>query len=318
MHIHCMDRYHHSHGDAGNTQSAERRVRLVLAVNLVCMIAEIVAGWVYGSLALLADGWHMASHAGALGISLFAYGFARRHADDPAFTFGTGKVGALAGFAGAVVLVMVAILMIWDAVERLINPVPVSYAEAMAVAVIGLLVNVAGVLILREKDHDHHHGHGHHHGHEHDHDHNLRSATLHIMADMLTSVGAIAALAAGMAASWTWMDPAMGMVGAAVILIWARGLLRDTSRVLLDEAEDPALTERIKTMIEADADNRVADLHVWAMRPGRLAAIVSVVTHYPRAAEHYKALLAGVPGLGHVTVEVIAQAGEPCLPVAGL
>lgn len=314
MHIHCMDRHHHSHGETGNTASAERRVRLVLAVNLVCMVAEIVAGWVYGSLALLADGWHMGSHAGALGISLFAYGFARRHADDPAFTFGTGKVGALAGFAGAVMLVMVAIIMIWEAVERLITPVAVSYAEAMAVAVIGLVVNLAGVLILRDKD-DHHH---HDHGHGHEHDHNLRSAMLHIMADMLTSVGAIAALAAGMAASWGWMDPVMGMVGAVVILIWARGLLRDTSRILLDEAEDPALTERIKTLIEADADNRVADLHVWAMRPGRLAAIVSVVTHYPRAAGHYKALLAGVPGLGHVTVEVIAEAGEPCLPVTGL
>lgn len=311
MHTHCMDSYRHPHPDAAASGGAERRVRLVMALTLACMVAEIAAGWAFGSLALLADGWHMASHGAAMSIALFAYAFARRHAADPAFTFGTGKVNALAGFTSAIVLGVVAAMMVWEAAERLMNPVAVSYGEAMTVAVIGLGVNLASVLILDPATGRHHDGEHHHH------DHNLRAATLHVMADLLTSIGAIAALAAGMMASWTWLDPAMGIVGAVVIGIWARGLIRDTARVLLDRAENPGLAEEIRTLIEADADNRVADLHVWAMRPGHLAVIISVVTHYPRKPEHYKGLLTGLPVLGHVTVEVIAHDGKPCLSLDG-
>lgn len=322
MHIHCMDSYRHPHADSVASGNAERRVRLVMILTLLCMVAEIAAGWAFGSLALLADGWHMASHGAAMTIALFAYAFARRHASDPAFTFGTGKVNALAGFASAIVLGVVAVMMIWEAVQRLMTPVAVSYGEAMIVAVVGLVVNLASVLILDPPGghgHDHAHAHDDHdHGQLHHHDHNLRAATLHVMADLLTSVGAIAALAAGMMASWAWLDPAMGIVGAVVIAVWARSLVRDTARVLLDQAENPALAEEIRSLIEADADNRVADLHVWAMRPDHLAVIVSVVTHYPREPEHYKGLLAAIPTLRHVTVEVISHGGEPCLPVAGL
>ncbi|EME68931.1 Co/Zn/Cd efflux system component [Paramagnetospirillum caucaseum] len=313
MHIHCMDSYRHPHADSAVSDRSERRVRLVLILTVLCMAGEIAAGWAFGSLALLADGWHMASHGAAMTIALFAYAFARRHAADPAFTFGTGKVNALAGFTSAIVLGVVAVMMVWEAAQRLLTPVAVSYGEAMAVAVIGLAVNLASVLILDPPG-----GHGHEDGHDHHahgHDHNLRAATLHVMADLLTSVGAIAALGAGMMASWDWLDPAMGLVGAAVIGWWARGLIRDTARVLLDKAENPALAGEIRALIEADADNRVADLHVWAIRPGHLAAIVSVVTHYPRDPEHYKELLAAIPALDHVTVEVIGHGGEPCLPV---
>lgn len=313
MHIHCMDSYRHPHPDSAASAGAERRVRLVMALTLACMVGEIAAGWAFGSLALLADGWHMASHGAAMSIALFAYAFARRHAADPAFTFGTGKVNALAGFSSAIVLGVVAVLMAWEAIERLTNPVAVSYGEAMAVAVIGLAVNLASVLILDPPSGHHHDDHeaGHHH------DHNLRAAALHVMADLLTSVGAIAALAAGMMASWTWLDPVMGVVGAVVIGAWARGLIRDTARVLLDRAEDPALADQIRALIEADSDNRIADLHVWAMRPGHLAAIISVVTHYPRKPEHYKGLLAALPSLGHITVEVIAHDGKPCISLDG-
>ncbi|OAN54582.1 cation transporter [Paramagnetospirillum marisnigri] len=322
MHIYCMDHYHHSHAASGDSRGAERRIRLVMILTLTCMVAEIGAGWAFGSLALLADGWHMGSHGLALVIALFAYAFARRHAGDPSFTFGTGKVDALGGFTSAVVLGGVAIMMVWEAVSRLLHPTPIAYGEAMVVAVIGLVVNLASVLILEPPGHDHgHHDHGkdgHDHPHHAEQGHSFRATYLHVMADLLTSLGAIAALGAGMGLSWAWMDPLVGLAGAVVIGIWARSLIKGTARVLLDEAENPALIERSRALIEADADNRVADLHLWAIQPGRLAAIVTVVTHYPRPPEHYKALLAAIPDLHHVTVEVRTHGGEPCLPVNGL
>lgn len=319
-----MNRYRHPHEERGDSRIAERRIRMVMVLTIVCMVAEIIAGWAFGSLALLADGWHMASHGLAMFIALFAYGFARRHAADPTFTFGTGKVDALGGFASAIVLGVVAVTMTWEAVQRLLEPVAIAYGEAMVVAAIGFCVNLVSVLILEPPGH-HHHGEaeaGAHdedgdgdEGHDHHHGHSFRATYLHVLADLLTSAGAIIALGAGMMASWNWLDPAMGLIGALVIGIWARNLMRGSARVLLDEAEDPALVNQVRALIEADADNRVADLHLWAIHPGQLAAIVSVVTHYPRPPEHYKALLASIPGLHHLTVEVIAHDGEPCLPV---
>ncbi|MBF0267718.1 MAG: CDF family Co(II)/Ni(II) efflux transporter DmeF [Alphaproteobacteria bacterium] len=306
MHIYCMDSYRHSHGLRSDTHGLERRIRWVMGLTVATMVAEIGAGWVFGSLALLADGWHMASHGLAMFIALFAYAFARRHKDDPRFTFGMGKVDALGGFASAIFLGMVALFMVWEALSRLFNPTPIAYVEALVVAAIGLAVNLVSVLILDPPGgHDHGHGEG----------HSMRATYLHVLADLLTSIGAILALAAGMFLSWDWLDPVVGMASALVIFIWARGLIKSASGVLLDEIADPALIEDIRQRIEADADNRIADLHLWSFEPGRLAVILSVVTHFPRPPEHYKALLVSVPGLDHVTIEVLAHAGKPCLDI---
>jgi len=324
-----MDHYRHSHAGGRDSQPVERRIRWVMGLTFSCMVAEILAGWQFGSLALLADGWHMASHGVAMVIALVAYAFARRYDSHPRFTFGTGKVDALAGYTSAILLGLVALTMAGEAFYRLWQPTTIAYGEAMVVAAIGLVVNLASALILEPPghahDHDHHdHDHGHDHaphqghghaGHHHQHDHSLHATYLHVLADMLTSVGALVALAAGMLWSWNWLDPVMGLVGAVVITLWAKGLLHDTHQVLLDEAGDPALMDAIRQRIESDADNRVADLHLWSIRPGRLAVIISLVTHLPRAPEHYKALLADLPELAHVTIEVHGHGGEPCLPL---
>lgn len=313
LHIHCMDQYRHPHSQGTGSERIERRIRWVMALTLATMGAEIGAGWLFGSLALLADGWHMASHSLAFLIALFAYSFARRHASDPKFTFGTGKVDALGGFASAIILGMVALAMIWEAVSRIQSPTPIAYTEAIGVAALGFVVNLASVLILDPPWEDHHHDHDHH-GEEQQ-GHSMKATYLHVLADLITSIGAIGALLAGLFLSWDWLDPLAGMAGAIVIAIWSYGLLRTTSRDLMDEISDPALVETIRQRIEADADNRIADLHLWAIEHDRLAAIISVVTHYPRPPAHYKALLAAIPHLGHVTVEVLAHEGKPCLDI---
>lgn len=291
--------HQHSYGTA-EQRHGERRTRLVMIVTAVMMAVEIAAGMLYGSMALLADGWHMGTHAAAMGIAAFAYVYARRHATDPRYSFGTGKVGALGGFASAVGLAVVAVMVLGESLLRLSTPVTIRFNEAIAVAVVGLAVNVASAFLLAEKhEHDHHDDHGHHH-----HDHNLRGAYLHVLADAVTSVMAIAALTAGKFLGWNWMDPVMGIVGSLVIARWSFGLLRDTSAVLLD-AEIPAQRrEAIRAAIESEADNRVADLHLWRVGPRHLAAIVSVVTDEPNEPSHYKNLLAGFADLVHVTVEV--------------
>lgn len=320
MHIYCMNDYRHSHLAGGGTKKTERRLAWVMALTLATMVAEIVSGWLFGSLALLADGWHMASHSLAMFIALFAYAFARKHAEDPRFTFGTGKVDALGGFASAIVLGMIAVTVVWDAVERFTHPVPISYIEAIVVAAVGFFVNLISVLILEPPgqhghDHDHDHDHDHGHGHAEHKGHSAHAAYIHVMADMLTSVGAILALAAGMFLSWNWLDPLVGLVSALVIAVWAWGLVKSTSGMLLDETESPKLIEEIRQKIEGDADNRIADLHLWTIRPGHMAAIISVVTHYPRPPSHYKELLQGLVELDHVTIEVQAHEGQPCLAV---
>ncbi len=289
----------------------ERRVWLVIALTAGMMLAEIAAGTVYGSMALVADGWHMSTHAGAMLIAALAYRFARRHADNPRFTFGTGKLGDLAGFASAVVLALVALLIGWESLARLARPIRIDFDQAIAVAAVGLAVNLACAWLLKD-DHTHH-GHGHHHDHHHAHgearDNNLRAAYLHVLADALTSVLAIAALLLGRSRGWLWADPAMGVVGALVIVRWSWGLLRDSGSVLLDAAAEGQVVRQEIREAMAPTGSRVTDLHVWQVGPGHFAAIVALVAREPQEPAHYKALLAHIHELSHVTVEVQRQAG---------
>lgn len=285
----------HSHVFLGERHDENaRRTRWVVALTAAMMVAEIVAGQVFNSMALLADGFHMATHAGALAVAAAAYAFARRHAEDRRFTFGTGKVGDLAGFASALVLAVIALGIGVESLGRLFDPRPVAFLEATVVAVIGLAVNLASALLLSE-------GHEHRYGHDHDHDNNRRAAFAHVMADALTSVLAIIALLAGRYLEWLWLDPAMGIVGAAVIALWARRLIRDTAGVLLDTT-DPHLEAEVREQVEGPGDARIADLHIWQVGPGAYAAIVSV-TGAPDA-EEIRRRLAPVHELAHVTVEV--------------
>lgn len=295
-------------------QRNERRVWLVIALTASMMVAEILAGKLYGSMALVADGWHMSTHAGAMLITALAYGYARRHAANPRFSFGTGKMGDLAGFASAVVLAIVALLIAWESFLRLTNPVPIRFEQAIAVAVIGLVVNLVSARLLHGGQGHHHHGHdrGHDHHHadhdhgRHGHDNNLRAAYLHVLADALTSVLAIAALLVGRSYGWLWADPAMGVVGALVIARWSWGLIRDAGGVLLDApAEGPQIRQEIEDILAATGDT-LKDLHVWQIGPGHFAAIISVASATPQPAQHYKALLLPVHELSHVTVEVQA------------
>lgn len=288
--------HHHSFGTSERT-AGESRTWWVIALTLVMMTIELAAGTAFGSMALLADGWHMGTHAAALSVTAFAYLFARRHADNPRYSFGTGKVGALGGFGSAVGLAVVSILVFGESARRLTAPVVIHFDEAIAVACLGLLVNLVSAFLLREDHHEDAHG-------QHHHDHNLRGAYLHVLADALTSILAIAALTTGKFFGWTWMDPVMGLVGSVVIARWSYGLLRDTGRVLLDAELTEERRVDIQRKIEADSSDRVVDLHVWRVGPRHLAAIVSVVTHDSREPDHYKRLLAQQPDLVHVTIEV--------------
>jgi cation diffusion facilitator family transporter len=321
---HLSPRHEHVFLGTGHEEN-ERRTWIVIALTAAMMVGEIVAGTLFGSMALVADGWHMSTHAAALAIAAFAYRFARQHARDPRFTFGTGKLGDLAAFASALVLALVALLIGVESALRLFRPVPIVFGQAIAVAVLGLAVNLASAWLLggsHGHDHGHHdhhrddHGHPHHghhaHGHGHDHghhqaalksDHNLRAAYLHVLADAFTSVLAIAALLGGSLVGWVWLDPLMGIVGALVIAHWSLGLLRASGAVLLDAVPDRGLAAKIGERITANGAE-VADLHLWQVGPGHCCAIVSVVTAEPKPPAAYKALLAGLPGLSHVTIEV--------------
>ncbi len=300
----------------------EKRVWMVIALTASMMTAEIVAGIVFGSMALLADGWHMSTHAGALTISALAYGYARRHVNDARFSFGTGKVGELAGFTSAVILAMIALAIGYESVVRLLRPVPIAFDQAIVVAVLGLVVNLLSVWLLHEGSgnahhqhaghrhaHDEAHTHSHPHDHHHEHEHapardsNLRSAYLHVMADAATSVLAIIGLLAGRLYGWIWMDALMGIVGALVIARWSYGLLREAGAVLLDMVPDAGLADEIRSMIENNG-GQVFDLHLWQVGPGHHAVIVSLVENAARPSSYYKSLLAGIAGVSHVTVEV--------------
>jgi cation diffusion facilitator family transporter len=260
-------------------------------------------------MALLADGWHMGTHVVALGITVSAYYYARRHSDNPNYSFGTGKVGVLGGFASAVVLAVIALLMGVESVTRLINPQPIHFNEAIAVAALGLIVNVASAFLLQgTHSHDHEHASNKMH-----HDHNLRAAYLHVLADALTSLLAIIALTAGKALGWAWMDPIMGIVGALIITKWSYGLLLDTGKVLLDRDVNQEAIAEIKSIIESDSDNRISDIHVWRVGPHHLSAIISIVTHFPKSPKYYKNLLSAYDEISHVTVEVNKCESEPCI-----
>ncbi|MBI1382486.1 MAG: CDF family Co(II)/Ni(II) efflux transporter DmeF [Planctomycetaceae bacterium] len=300
MHQDPTDPLHRGHDFLGAQHDRnERRLWLVIALTLATMVAEIVAGTVFGSMALLADGWHMATHAGALSIGALAYAWARRRVHDPRFVFGTGKVGDLAGYTSAVALAGVALLIAWESFTRFFEPISIRFDEAILVAVLGLVVNLASAWLLRE-DHAHSHDHGHDHHHS---DHNLRAAYLHVLADALTSVVAIAALVLGRQFGWMWMDAVGGLLGALVILRWSYGLVRDTGGVLLDVERGGDLASAVRERIEQDGD-LVLDQHVWRLGPGHFGAILVVESDDPLTPREYRARLVDLAVLAHVTVEV--------------
>jgi cation diffusion facilitator family transporter len=311
----------HNHVFLG--EGHERNERRTWAVIVLCgfmMIAEIVGGLLFGSIALVADGLHMSTHASALLLAALAYRFARRHVADDRFSFGTGKFGDLAGFTSAIVLAMIALLIGYEALMRFIWPVPISFNEAIPIAVLGLAVNIASALLLggghehlhSESHHASHH-HDHAHGDEHDHPHhaahrdnNLRAAVVHVLADAAVSMLVIVGLTLGRLFGWIWMDPAVGLLGAIVIAAWAYTLIRDTGAILLDMTPDRTMAERMRAVIETDGD-RLTDFHLWRLGPGHLGAIVSVATRRQRGPDYYQALLGRFRALSHVTIEVQRQ-----------
>ncbi len=281
----------------------------MVVLTAVMMIFEISGGWIFGSMALLADGWHMGTHAAALGIALFAYWYARKQAHNPRYTFGTGKVSVLGGYSSAIVLQIIAVLMAVEAGQRLFNPQPIRYTEAIVVAVVGLAVNLISVRLLDDGGHHHHHDHGDDH-HQHS-DHNIKAAYFHVLADALTSVLAIIALICGRVFGWNWMDALMGIVGGLVISRWAIGLLRDASQILLDGSPDGSLAEQIRSTVESGTDARVSDLHVWKIGDQSSVAILSLVTPDLQPLEYYRERLLAIPGISHLTIEINLRPETP-------
>jgi len=309
MHEHHASHWEHTHDFVRINRRGETRTKWVLLLTFSTMAVEIIAGMRFHSMALLADGWHMATHVLAFMIAIFAYRYSRVHERDQTFAFSAAKVSVLGGFASSIALAMVALMMMTEAAERLLSPQNIHFDEAIWVAVAGLVINLISALLLSDHhDHDHHHTHAdHHHHHEdhhHHHDHNLRAAYLHVLADALTSVLAIIALMAGKYFGLIWLDAVMGIVGSLVILSWAWGLIKDTSPVLLDQGIDEHYQQAIRDTLEDDGDCRVSDLHIWRVSPSHYAAIIVVVTPSPKAPSHYKHLLSDFVHLDHVTVEV--------------
>ena len=312
----------HSHAFLGEGHARnERRTWMVIALCSAMMVAEIVGGILFGSIALVADGLHMSTHASALLLAALAYSYARRHADDARFSFGTGKLGDLAGFTSAIVLAMIALLISYEAVLRFIWPVPISFDEAIPIACLGLAVNVASVLLLggggHQHAHDHcEHAHGgdggeHEHGHKHTdaaahRDNNMRGAIIHVLADAAVSVLVIIGLLFGRFLGWSWMDPVVGLCGAFVILTWSYSLVRDTGSILLDMTPDRGMAQRMRAVLEADGD-QLTDLHLWRLGPGHLGAILSIATQTQRGPQYYQSLLGRFHDLSHVTVQIEHQ-----------
>jgi len=303
MHTKSLDAWRHDHIFGQDREKpGEKRTLIVVLLTAVMMVAEIVAGIAFGSMALLADGLHMASHALALGIAMMAYVFARRFAGDARLSFGTGKINSLGGFTGALLLLIFAAAMAWESTRRLMAPISIEFNHAIFVAVLGLVVNVVSAVVLLG-GHDHHHDHGHDHHDHHHHDHNLRAAYLHVLADALTSVLAIVALATGKYFGAVWMDPVMGIVGAVLIFRWSYGLLRDTGKVLLDWQAPRTMVQPIRDALET-GDDRIADLHVWSVGPGIYAASISIVSHAPAAPDAYRERIPHDLNIVHATIEV--------------
>jgi cation diffusion facilitator family transporter len=323
MHTETIAQWQHTHiFDQDKIRTGERRTLIVIVLTMLMMVAEIVTGVIFGSMALFADGIHMGSHMVGLGISFLAYIYARKHAHDRLFSFGTGKVNALAGYSSAIFLIIIALFMAYESINRFINPVSIEYNQAILVAVIGLLVNGTSMLILAEKGHshtpgeghehtgdhaDHQHGHTHEpHGHAHGRgtDQNLNAAYLHVLTDALTSILAIVALLGAKLFRLNWMDPFMGVVGAFLVVNWSVGLIRATSKVLLDHQIQPEIQKRIISVLEGFKDTRVSDLHIWSIGPGIYSSEICIVTKYPESPDIYKALIPVGTGVVHTTIEV--------------
>jgi cation diffusion facilitator family transporter len=309
MHTHNLSPWVHDHVFNEGNHAAERGTRAVMWITAAMMVVEIIAGWWFNSMALLADGWHMSSHAVAIGLSAFAYSAARRYARDPRFAFGTWKIEVLGGFASAIFLLGVVAMMVFGSLERLVSPQPIHYQEAMIVAALGLVVNIVSAMILAGA-HDHHHHEEHHVGHDHGHHHdlNLKSAYVHVIADAATSVLAIIALGGGWIYGWSWLDPVMGIIGAVLVAIWAKNLLRETGKVLLDREMDHPIVDEIREAVEsgpADGDTRIADLHVWRVGKGSYSCALSIVTHdQALTPKRVRKQLAQHKEIAHTTIEI--------------
>ena len=308
MHRTEQSQFHHSHDFVHDFSRAERRTRVVIGITVAMMLLEITAGILSHSMALLADGWHMSTHAIAFVMAAIAYHFTRRHADDARFSFGTGKIGVLGGYSSAIVLSIIALAMAGESVHRLFSPLSIHFNEAIAIAALGLCVNLVCAFLLKDDPHQHHHHPAHDHGSEstgsHHHDLNLRAAYVHVLADAFTSVLAISALTSGKFFGWGWLDPVVGIVGSGVVFSWAYTLLRDTGTVLLDVTPKSSdLPVEIRRAVESDGDSVVTDLHIWQVSSGKFAAIVSIVAHEPKSCEAYRALLQEHEELVHVTIE---------------
>ncbi len=314
MHTHSIELWQHSHVFLGAKHDRhERRTWIVVALTAAMMVAEIVGGTLFGSMAVVADGWHMSTHAGALTIAALAYRFARRHAHDPRFTFGTGKMGELAAFCSAVILALIAAAIGYEALMRLTAPVAIHFREAIPLAAVGLLVNLASAWLLFDSDHHHGHAHGDDHDHDHGHHHHDASSPRprqQSARGLCACARRCADLGAGdrradlrLAFGWVWLDPLMALVGVAVILSWSFGLIRSAGTVLLDMVPDRHLAGHIRKHLEIDGD-RVCDLHLWRLGPGHVGLIAAVVSDHPQAPSAYKHRLEGIAGLSHITIEV--------------
>jgi cation diffusion facilitator family transporter len=315
MHVHDLTPWQHRHVfDRGN-EAAMRNTWRVAALTAVMMVGEIAAGWIFNSMALLADGWHMATHAMAIGLTGLAYYLSRRLSNDERFAFGTWKIEILSSFTSALLLGVVAVAMVVESFSRLLHPVSISFDQALWVAVAGLLVNLLSAWLLASPSGSHHdrgHAHSHDHGHEHAHDDlNLKAAYIHVVADAFTSVLAIIALLAGKYAGWSWLDPVMGVVGAGVILVWAYRLIGESSCVLLDREMDHPVVGEIRETIESDGDAKITDLHAWRVGRNHYACIVSLVADNPLAPDAYRERLQQHEELAHISVEV-----NPCASAA--
>jgi cation diffusion facilitator family transporter len=320
MHTEKRPDWVHDHAFHTSDEAAERSTRVVMWITAITMVLEIAAGWWFNSMALLADGWHMSSHAVAIGLSTFAYATARRYAQDPRFAFGTWKIEILGGFASAIFLVGVAVMMLVGSLERMISPQPIQYQEAIVVAVLGLVVNIVCALILGKA---HHHGHSHGHGHshsEHHHDLNLKSAYLHVIADAATSVLAIVALVGGWMFGWSWLDPLMGIVGAVLVTVWAKGLIVDTGKVLLDREMDHPVVDEIREVVEAGGDSidaRITDLHVWRVGKQVYSCAMTVLTDDPSLTPaKIRQRLSVHEEIVHSTIEIHHGLDHPITPKA--